>query len=161
MKEKTFYYNFEPLNAWFVFNSVALIILVYGMFNCRCLLCCYPQMWIICGVLLFSWAVWFYKYVIKHKVAVITDKDITIDHCRPLKWADIAGAEERIVRCCGKKKIIVLQPKKDIDYRYNFLQRHNGEFTPFSIPLYGILTPEDEQEITAIVAKKVKLKKLK
>jgi len=42
----------------------------------------------------------------------------------------------------------------------NFLQRHNGDFTPFSIPLYEIVSPEDAAELTEIIAEKVKLTRL-
>lgn len=49
---------------------------------------------------------------------------------------------------------MTLVPKDGISYRYNFLQKHNGDFTPFAIPLYGLLSPEDEKEIAEIVAEK-------
>ena len=67
-----------------------------------------------------------------------------------------------MVRCCGKlRKVIVLIPHDNIDYKYNFLQRHNGEFTPFSIPLYGILSKEDEEKMVNLIARKVGLKTIK
>ena len=76
-------------------------------------------------------------------------------------WKDIEIAEERMVTCCGKKRrVIVLIPKKGIDYKYNFLQKHNGDFTPFCLPLYGLLTPEDEEKVFRIVTHKVGLKAL-
>ena len=160
MKEKVFYYNFNWLNGWFVLNVVLFIVLGHCLYTCPCLLC-WPQTIILLAVFLFSVAVWAYKYLFKHKMAVITDENITIDHCKPLKWKDIASAEERMVYCCFKhRKILVLVPKENIDYQYNFLQKHNCDFTPFSIPLYGLLTPEDEVEICKIVAKKIKIKKM-
>lgn len=73
----------------------------------------------------------------------------------------LKNAEEKIVRCGFRRlRIIVLHPKKGINYRYNFLQRHNGDFTPFSIPLYEIVSPEDAAELTEIIAEKVKLTRL-
>lgn len=51
-------------------------------------------------------------------------------------------------------------PKEGIDYKYNFLQKHNGEFTPFSVPLYGILSKEDEEKIVEVIAEKTFLKRL-
>ena len=90
---------------------------------------------------------------------MITPESIKIDHCNPLNWKDIRFAEERIVHCMGmRRKVIVLVPVDNLDYKYNFLQKHNGEFTPFSIPLYGILSKDDEDKIRNIVAKKVPLK---
>lgn len=161
MKEaKTFYYHFDKINAWFVFNMALLITLSYVSFKCYCLLYWW-QTQVLWGVLVFSWLVWGYKYLVKHKLAVIDDKTITIDHCRPLAWKDIEYAEERLVRCGLRKlKVIVLVPRDGIKYQYNFLQKHNGEFTPFSIPLYEIVSKEDAAEISALIAKKVKLVKL-
>lgn len=94
-------------------------------------------------------------------MAIITEDSIKIDHTNPLVWKDIESAEERLVKCCGKeRRVIVLLPKKDIQYKYNFLQKHNGDFTPFCLPLYGILAPEDEEKVFRIVASKVGLKAL-
>ena len=118
-------------------------------------------MQVLWGTLAFSCAVWSWKYLHKQRLALITDESIAIDHCQPLAWNDIDYAEERVVRCCFRKlKIIVLIPKSGLDYQYNFLQRHNGDFTAFSIPLYEIITKTDAEEITALIAKKVKLTRL-
>ena len=65
--------------------------------------------------------------------------------------------EEKEVRCWFRKyKVIVLNPKKNIDYQYNYLQKHNCGFGAFSIPLYGIVREEDIKEIRDILAKKVR-----
>ena len=94
-------------------------------------------------------------------MAVITDDTIKIDHSNPIAWKDIETGEERMVKCCGKeRRVIVLLPKKGIDYKYSFLQKHNGDFTAFCLPLYGLLTPEDEEKVFRIVASKVGLKAL-
>lgn len=142
-------------------NAAMLVTIILGLMFYPCFFCT-PYVYILISALLVSTAFWCHKFLLKHRMAIVTDEDITIDHCAPLRWKDISSAEERIVKCCGKpRKIIVLLPKKNIDYKYNFLQRHNGEFTPFSIPLYGIMKAEDEAELTEIVAKKTKLKKIK
>ena len=159
--QKTFYYNFDWFNGWFALNTALLVVIIWSLVQCPCFFCV-PQAGVLLAVFLVSIAFWSYKYLLKHRMALVTDEYIKIDNCAPLNWKDIIGAEERIIKCCGKqRKIIVLIPKKDIEYKYNFLQRHNGEFTPFSIPLYGILSAEDEKELTQIVSKKVKLKKIK
>lgn len=160
-KEKVFYYHFDWVNAWFVFNSAYLITMIYGSVQCPCLLYWW-QAQVLWGTCLFSIGVWAWKYLLKHRLAVFDDEGIIIDTCNPLKWDDVEKAEERIVRCCFKKlKIIVLIPKEGIDYKYNFLQRHNGDFTPFSLPLYDVVTKEDAAAMSKLVAKKVKLTKLK
>ena len=158
MEEKVFYYKFNKLNSWLCFNIAYFIVILH------CVICCprlllWPQTQVFVGAFVFSVFAWCYKYVIKHKCAVITAESIKIDHTQPLKWQDIESAEIRYVWCCFKKrKILVLTPKPDIDYKYNFLQKHNNPFTPFSIPLYGILSLADEQELTAIVITKVGVK---
>lgn len=160
-KAKVFYYHFDWVNIWFILNTSYFITLVYGSFKCPCMLWWW-QMQVIWGTCLCSIGLWAWKYLLKHRLAVFDDEGITIDTCAPLKWNDIKNAEERIVRCCLKKlKIIVLNPKEGIDYKYNFLQRHNGEFTPFSIPLYDVVTKEDAKAMSKIIATKVKLIKLK
>lgn len=161
MNPKIYYYKFKPFNAWLLFNIIITLLL------CLCSKY-YPQMWyypqtsVLVGVILFSWVTWYYKYIHPQTMAVVTDEDITIDHNDPLRWEDIAYAEEREVYCCFKmRKIIVLVPRDDINYNYNWLQKHNAGFTPFSIPLYGLLTPQDEAELTALIDKKIGLRKLK
>ena len=73
-----------------------------------------------------------------------------------LRWSDIASIEEKEVHCCFQKyKVMILKPKADIEYHYNFLQKHNGEFTAFAVPLYGILSKEDEDKIVTIIKEKV------
>lgn len=156
---KTYYYHFKKLNLWLILNILLLLKMIWCWYYCP-FIRFYPQTLWFFVLIGFSFVAWGYKYLIKHPVAVISDEDIKIDHCEPLAWKDIASAEERIIRCWGKKRILVLLPKQGINYKYNFLQKHNCDFTPFSLPLYGIMKPEDEKELTEIVAKKVKLKKL-
>ena len=105
---------------------------------------------------------WLYKYVAENEMAVITDKDIKIDHNNPIAWKDIAYAEEKTVRCCGEnRKILSLVPHDGVDYKYSWLQLHNAGFTAFSIPLYGIISKEDEEKIIKIIDKKVGIKSSK
>jgi hypothetical protein len=155
---KSFYYKFNPINAWMFFNIILIAIFFGALFWCP-YLAYWPQIQVLIGVLGFSVAVWAYKYAFKHRMALIDDKTIKIDHCEPIAWADIEYAEEKIVRCCFKnRKVIILKPKKGISYKYNFLQKHNAGFTPFSVPLYGILSVEDEKEIVKIIKEKLPFK---
>lgn len=161
MKEaKIFYYRFNRLNAWFVLNVALLVTMVYGLVCWPCLIF-WVQTQVLLGVLIFSWFAWGYKYLAKHTAVVVDDESIVIDHCRPLFWQDVKNAEEKIVRCGFKKyRVIVLNPKDGIDYQYNFLQKHNCGFSAFSIPLYGILSPEDTAELIQIVSEKTNLVRL-
>ena len=98
---------------------------------------------------------WCYKHI-RHQAVVITDKTIKIDLCAPIAWKDIKKVEIKTVRMGYKDyKILSLTPKDKIKYRYNWLQKHSC-FGSFAIPLYGILTPADEKEITKLVKGKVK-----
>lgn len=159
-ENKIFYYHFKPLNFWLLLN----------LFITYCIVCCavkftycchWPQFYIIAGVILLSWGLWIYKHCFKHKLAVISKDSITIDHCRPLLWKNIIGAEEKIVRCGFRKlKIIVLNTKTDMEYEYNFLQKHNGEFTAFSLPLYPVVTNEEAAALRKIIERKTTYKAL-
>ena len=161
MKKQTFYYKFRTIDTLLLLN-LALIYMLYKCCHKIPALLHWPQVQAIIAAVIVSSLIWIYLHCFKHKVAVIDGKNIKIDHCQPLAWKDIDYAEERIVRCCFKKRrIIVLIPKDGIDYQYNYLQKHNGEFTPFSIPLYNIISKKDEEEIIKIISKKVKLTRLK
>ncbi|MBR1649065.1 MAG: hypothetical protein IJ689_05645 [Alphaproteobacteria bacterium] len=158
--EKKFYYNFKPLNAWLVFNII-ITLMVGSCFLCGYRILFYPQIYVLVLTVVFSWSMWYYKYIHPQTMAIISDDYIKIDHTAPLKWDDIDHAEEREVYCCFKKRrIIVLVAKAGIDYKYNWLQKHNSVFTPFSIPLYGLLSHEDEEELKKIVAKKTNLQRI-
>lgn len=158
--QEVIYYHFKKNYVWLVLNILALAALL------SCLFCnvSYAYWWefqALAALFTITLLIWIYKYMLKQPMAVITDDTIKIDHTNPIAWKDIVGAEERMVRCCGKeRRVIVLLPKEGIEYKYNFLQKHNGAFTPFCLPLYGILTPEDEEKIFRIVAHKVGLKAL-
>lgn len=156
MKEtKTFYYHFDPVNGWLILNAVLLIVMIYASIMCPCL-AYWWQMQVLWAVVIFSILAWGWKYLLKHRLAVISDEEITIDSCRPLAWKDIEKAEEKTVRCGLRKcRIISLTPKKDIKYKYNFLQKHNCGFGAFSIPLYNIVNFKDAEEIKKIIAQKV------
>ena len=159
---KIFYYSFPKFNLHFALNFTLTFMILCGAR-------CYPRMFMWWPVIMFCvatgicWLFWILLYVVKHKMLVITDKSIKIDHCEPLPWKDIDHAEIRYVRyCLCKKPIIALIPKKKIKYNYNLLQkslikRGNG-FPAFSIPLYEIVSPADAIEIYNIIADKTKFK---
>ena len=156
MSKQIFYYHFKCFNLWLLFNCLLSALCAYCLYKAPYLLY-WGQTSVIIAAILFSWFAWIYKYVFKHPVAVITDEDIKIDHNAPLKWHDISHTEEKEIRCCGKKrKILSLHPKSNIDYKYNWLQKHNAGFGPFSIPLYGILKSEDEEKIRRIIQQKLR-----
>lgn len=162
MKKKTiFYYQFKPINGWLFLNIIFAAFLIHCSFRFPVLLLWW-QMQVLIGTCLFSWGLWIYKYLLKHPIAIIDDESITIDHCQPLYWKDIENAEEKMVRCGLRKlRVIILNPKDGLDYAYNFLQRHNGEFTAFSLPLYDVISVENAKKMKSLIAKKVKLVKLK
>lgn len=159
-KQKIFYYKFKKFNLWLVLNIAMCLFLAHCIYKLPCLLI-WPQIQILLALFALSLLGWIYKYLCKLPMAVIDENSIKIDHNQPLKWQDIAEAEEKIVRCGFRdRKVLALIPKDGIDYKYNFLQKHNAGFGAFSIPLYGIISPEDEKEISEIVAAKVPVKKL-
>ncbi len=159
-KSQEFYYNFKPINAWLFFNILFTIGLLHCVF-CWPSLVLWRQTQILIATFLFSWGVWGYKYLKKHRVALITEESISIDHCEKLYWKDVKHAEERVVRCFfHKMKVIVLIPRKNIEYKYNFLQKHNGDFTPFSLPLYDAVSQKDAEKMIKLVEEHVKLKRL-
>ncbi|MBQ8481295.1 MAG: hypothetical protein IJ532_02035 [Alphaproteobacteria bacterium] len=153
---KIYYYSFKRFNLWLIFNIILVVKVFYCLIKCP-IVFAYPQSYVILGCIFVSIAVWCYKYLLKHSVAYVNDKSIQIDHCNPLNWEDIASTEEKVVYCgFSKMPVLILHPKKGIDYKYNFLQKHNSGFTPFSIPLYDVMKPEDQKELVDLIKKKVK-----
>lgn len=156
MEEKVFYYRFKKFGAWTVLNIVLCAMQACVLICFPCMIC-FPLTLILLALFAVSLAGWAWRTFAKHRLAVVTDDYIKIDTCAPLYWKDVETVEEREIFCCLKKrKILVLVPKEGIDYRYNFLQRHNGDFTPFSIPLYGIAATEDVEALRKIIEEKVK-----
>ena len=149
MNQKTFYYHFAKTDSCFISLVVDMfVLLALGLRS--------PYAWGIVGC---TFLLWLYKDVMKRPAVIVTDKNIKIDHCAPLSWSDIKGAEIKEVNLYGDvMKVISLIPKNGIKYDYNWLQTHNGDFGAFSIPLYGILRPEDEKEIVRLIQQKVSVK---
>ena len=153
---KNFYYHFKPLNFWLLLNIIFTCIIA----------CCFAnfhswhylsQFYILIITVIISWAAWIFKHCFKQCLAVITDEYIKIDHCQPLLWENVIDAEEKIIKCCFKEfKIIILNTKPDMKYKYNFLQQHIRYFTPFSLPLYEVISKEDATVLKEIIADKVK-----
>lgn len=149
MNQKKFYYTSSKFDIFLIIAIVEFILL--------CTICMNNKlMW---SAFIITLLVWICKHFFKHPAVIITDKNIKIDFSQPISWTDIENAEIKEVRLCGKnKKILSLNPKKDIQYKYSYLQKNNCDFGPFPIPLYGILSKADEKEITTLVQEKVKLK---
>ena len=142
---KTYYYHFNKFDTTFWAMVISFIMAI----GCYCCCLCAWGLFLIMALL------WCYKHI-KHKAVVITDKNIKIDLCDPLAWKDIKKAEVKTVHMgCKDYKILAITPKEKVKYRYNLLQKYSC-FGPFAIPLYGILTPADEKEITKFVKGKVK-----
>ena len=155
---KVFYYHFKTNWLWLVLTLLLFAFILHCMI-CYPILIYWWQCWTLLGVCIYSFTLWAIKYLCRHKMAIIDDKRIKIDHNRPLPWRMVACAELKIARCCFKKlPIIVLHPKKPLHYRFNLLQKLliHSDFTPFSIALYA-LTPNDAKRIAAIIAQKTVL----
>lgn len=139
---KNYYYHFNNFDASFAAVIIALLTAV----------CLRGWFWLLLAATL---ALWCYKHI-RHKAVVINDNGIKIDHCALLAWQDIKSADIITVRMGHKDyKILSLTPRENIRYRYNWLQKHNCRFGAFAVPLYGILSPADEEEIVALVRSRV------
>lgn len=159
---KIFYYTFPKFNFHFALNLLLSVMILCAL-KCCPKIFLYPPVIAFCVAVALCWLTWVLLYIMKHKMLVITDKSIKIDHCEPLNWKDIDHAEIMFVRyCLCKKPVIALIPKKKVKYNYNLLQKslmkRGNEFPVFSIPLYEIVSPADAIEIYNIIADKTKFK---
>ena len=123
MKEtKIFYYSFKKLNTVFFVNLFMLLMLIKCTIFCPNCLALLPMQIFAAFIALF-FVIWVLLYCVKHKMAIIDDEGIKIDHNNKLRWKDVKDAEIVDVRCCFmKKKVLSLNPKKNIKYEYSFLQ---------------------------------------
>ncbi|MBR4932615.1 MAG: hypothetical protein IKZ02_06270 [Alphaproteobacteria bacterium] len=150
MTSKKFYYRFKRIDGALIFAILDFV-----------LLCClglnHPLLWTL---FIATMLLWIYKNFFPQTAVVITDDFIKIDKSNPLNWKDIKSAEIKVVRLFFKdKKVLSLTPKKNIHYTYSLLQKNNCHFGPFPIPLYGVLTLADEEEIIRLVQKKIKIQR--
>ena len=146
-----FYYQFKTNYVWLILTLLLLSFVAHLFFRFPVVVYWW-EFWGLLGSCIYSLVLWGFKYLKKHKMAVIDDKYIKIDHCKSLPWRLVVCAEMKTARCCFKKlPIIVIRTKKPIDYDYNPLQKlcSKMDFTAFSIALYA-LSPEDEKKITKI-----------
>lgn len=149
MKQKIFYYHFKKINICLVAAILEIALICYVDVNSF-------LMW---SIFVMTMAVWGYKNLIKHPAVIITDKDIKIDYSRPIAWTDIKYATIKNVQLLSEtKRVLALIPKENIHYHYSYLQKNNCDFGPFPIPLYGVLTAEDEKEIIRLIEQKIEIK---
>lgn len=145
---EVFYYKFKKNYIWLIPNLVMLALLI------KCSICCpamlyWWQVQVLFALFTLTLLVWGYKYLLKHPVAVVSALGVKIDHCDILPWHEIVSMEYRTVRCCWRNlPVIVLHPRKNMKYRYNFLQKRCAkmDFTAFSLPLYDI-DPQDAKRL--------------
>ena len=152
---QVFYYRFKTNYVWLILTFLLFGFLIH-LFLKFPVIVYWWEFWglLVSGV--YSLVLWGYKYLKKHKMAVIDDKYIKIDHCRPLPWRLVVCAEMKVARCGFRKlPIIAIRTKKPIDYDFNPLQKMCAkmDFTAFSIALYA-LSPEDAKKVTEIIARK-------
>ena len=90
--QQVFYYHFKTNWIWLLLTLLLFFFMLHCVF-------CYPaavfwwQTWSLFGCCVYSFALWAFKYLCRHKMAVIDDKYIKIDHNRPLPWRAVAFAE--------------------------------------------------------------------
>ena len=155
MLPQVFYYRFKTNYVWLILTFL-LLWFVLSLVNKFPVIIYWWEFWGLLGSCVYSLALWAIKYLKKHKMAVIDDKYIKIDHCRPLPWRLVACAEFKTVRCGFRKlPIIAIRTKRPINYSYNPLQKlcSKSDFTAFSIALYA-LSQEDVRKICEIISQK-------
>lgn len=92
--------------------------------------------------------------IFPQKLAVVSAKQIKIDHNAPLLWRDVELAEEKHSSCLSRRPFIALHLKDGAVYPLTFMQKlcRNNVFTPFSLPLYA-MTKEDADKLRKLVKK--------
>ncbi|MBO5039320.1 MAG: hypothetical protein J6C85_07715 [Alphaproteobacteria bacterium] len=163
-KTETFYYDRRQLFVLTVFYALiagfVFLIAQTAYISCFCFGPILKTFLLITEVLIIAaLALTVFVLVFPQKLAVITKKDIKIDHNAPLKWEDVKEAEEKYTSYLTRRPLIALHLKENAlkNYRLTFMQHlcKSNIFTPFSIPMYA-MRPEDAAQIRALIKKHAK-----
>lgn len=159
---ETFYYDRKKLIGLAIFN-VFLVLFIYKMTLCLIAKAILTSLvglsflYIVLALALLALLGSTFVAIYPLRLALITDKEIIIDHNEPLKWSDITVAKEFKASYLYPQHAIALHTKDGLKHNLTFMQKvcKNNVFTPFSIPLYA-MTPKDASKITKIIKQKVK-----
>lgn len=146
-----FYYDRRKLKQLLIFNLIVLAVLV--VFGKNIFYPLIPAGLLVILLSFLSTLASAHVCFFPQKLAIVTDEEIKIDRNTPLKWKNIAEANEIFAGPGRRRRIIVLRPVEGFKYRLTFMQRicRYLKFTAFSIPLYA-MTGDDAEKIRTIVA---------
>ncbi len=158
-KEEVFYYSRIQLVLLVLFYALISGI-VYYMANCLYAKCLVDNaalsvvLILTMGLTLAALASAVFVMIFPQKLAVVTSKQIKIDHNVPLLWHDVKLAEEKYSSCISHRPFIALHLKDGVNYPLTFMQKlcKNNIFTPFSLPLYA-MKKEDADKLRKLVKK--------
>lgn len=144
-KEEVFYYSRTQLILLVLFYALVAGI-VYYIANCFYAKCLATNtvlsvvLILTMGLTLAALASAVFVMMFPQKLAVVTSKQIKIDHNAPLLWRDVQLAEEKYSSCVSHRPFIALHLKEGVSYPLTFMQKlcKNNIFTPFSLPLYAM-----------------------
>lgn len=150
-KIRVFYYSRKKLGLYVLFNVVLLTLAV--LFT----LTVFPEYSAVyifaIGTCVLSFLGALFVFAVPLPLAIITEKDIKIDHNAPLEWEKIRSVRKVYLgHGLFRKSILRINPGKLTDYRMNFMQKicASSEFGAFSIPLYA-MNKKDSQEIEKVI----------
>lgn len=158
-KEEVFYYSRWQLVLLVLFYALISGV-VYYIANCLYAKCFAANtalsvlLILTMGLTLAALASAVFVMIFPQKLAVVTSKQIKIDHNAPLMWHDVKLAEEKRSSCISRRPFIALHLKDGVSYPLTFMQKlcQNNIFTPFSLPLYA-MRKEDADKLRKLVKK--------
>ena len=162
---EVFHYEHKQLILLALFNMVLtfILFLISNYIAKNNIITSYYQFYLLVLVLILtlsSLASSLFVAISPLNLAVVTNKDITIDHNQPLKWEDIEYAQEFLTSSFLKRPVIALHLKEGAKYKLTFMQKlcQYNMFTPFSIPLYAMKL-EEQEKIRKIILKHCRYEK--
>ncbi len=158
-KEEVFYYSRAQLILLMLFYALISGV-VYYIANCLYAKCIAATpvlsavLILTMGLTLAALASAVFVVIFPQKLAVVTSKQIKIDHNAPLLWHDVKLAEEKLSSSLSRRPFIALHLKDGVSYPLTFMQKlcQNNIFTPFSLPLYA-MKKEDADKLRKLVKK--------
>ncbi len=158
-KEEVFYYSRMQIILLVLFYAAAACVVYLAANGFICKTACSGDVYNIVLITtmflsLAALASAVFVMIFPQKLAVVTPKQIKIDHNVPLLWHDVKLAEEKYSSCISRRPFIALHLKDGVSYPLTFMQKlcRNNVFTPFSLPLYA-MTKDEADKLRKLVKK--------
>ena len=149
--KQIFYYSRDKLGMYLLFNLGLLALAL--LFTWTVFPDYKPVYYFALITCLLSILSSLYVFLFRMPAVIISDKDIKIDHNKPLKWTQVQKVERVDLKHWGfHKSFLKIIPQKISGYKMSFMQTitEHSQFGAFSVPLYA-MDDKDSKKVEKII----------